>query len=156
MIDGLPAPTEGGGTDPARMDLAARVIEAVKPRPDIATRLSQVDVSDAHNAAVILSGDPAVIQLGERGFLKHLQGYLELAPTLRDRIPDIDSVDLRFDSRVYRTAGGCGPAGAADGERSSESEAQAVAGWPVRPAEAEDEWREKNDIWSGSTSARRR
>ena len=55
-------PADGAGgagsmTDEARAELAARVIAAVKAKPQIASRLSQVDVSDLHNAAVILSGD---------------------------------------------------------------------------------------------------
>jgi cell division protein FtsQ len=103
IIDGLSAaPGENGAmTDEARADLAARVIAAVKAKPTIAHRLSQVDVSDVHNAAVILSGDPAMIQLGEDQFLTRLQSYLDLAPTLRERVADIDYVDLRFDDRIY-------------------------------------------------------
>ena len=103
IIDGLAAAPSGGGslTDEGRADLAARVIAAVRSKPNVARRLSQVDVSDLHNASVILSGDPAVIQLGEDQFLTRLQGYLDLAPTLRERVADIDSVDLRFDDRIY-------------------------------------------------------
>ena len=85
----------------SRAELAARVIAAVKSKPSVARRLSQVDVSDLHNASVILSGDHAVIQLGEDQFLTRLQAYLELAPTLRERVADIDYVDLRFDDRIY-------------------------------------------------------
>lgn len=103
IIDGLSAAQSGGGsmTDEGRAELAARVIAAVKSKPAIARRLSQVDVSDLHNAAVILSGDPATIQLGDDQFLARLQSYLDLAPTLRERVADIDSVDLRFDDRIY-------------------------------------------------------
>jgi cell division protein FtsQ len=103
IIDGLPAaPGDGGSlTDEARADLAARVIAAVTSRPSLARRLSQVDVSDLHNATVILTGDPALIQLGEDQFLARLQSYVDLAPTLRQRVADIDSVDLRFDDRIY-------------------------------------------------------
>ena len=50
---------------------------------------------------MILSGDPAVIQLGEDQFLPRLQSYLDLAPALRERVADIDYVDLRFDDRIY-------------------------------------------------------
>ena len=64
-------------------------------------RVSQLDVSDLHNATVILSGDPAVIQLGDDQFLPRLQSYLDLAAALRQRVPDIDYVDLRFDDRIY-------------------------------------------------------
>jgi cell division protein FtsQ len=103
IIDGLSAAPDGGGslTDEGRADLAARVIAAVKAKPTVARRLSQVDVSDLHNASVILSDDPAVIQLGEDQFLARLQAYLDLAPTLRERVADIDYVDLRFDDRIY-------------------------------------------------------
>jgi cell division protein FtsQ len=103
IIDGLAAAPGANGamTDEARADLAARVIAAVKTKPAIARRLSQVDVSDAHNAAVILTGDPAMIQLGEDQFMTRLQSYLDLAPTLRERVADIDYVDLRFDDRIY-------------------------------------------------------
>jgi cell division protein FtsQ len=101
IIDGLSAPPGEGMTDERRADLAARVIAAFRAKPDIARRLSQVDVSDVHNASVILTGDPAVIELGDDRFLQRIQSYLELAPTLRERVPDIEYVDLRFDERIY-------------------------------------------------------
>jgi len=102
IIDGLAAAPSGGSmTDHARAELAARVIAAVNSKPSIARRLSQVDVSDLHNASVILSGDPAMIQLGDDQFLTRLQAYLDLAPTLRERVADIDYVDLRFGDRIY-------------------------------------------------------
>ena len=103
IIDGLSAPPgDGGGmTDEARAELAARLIAALKAKPDIARRLSQVDVADLHNASVILEGDPAVLHLGDDQFLQRLQSYLELAPALRERVPDIDYVDLRFEDRIY-------------------------------------------------------
>jgi cell division septal protein FtsQ len=103
IIDGLSAaPGDGGSAaDDGHAELAARVIAALRSNPAIARRLSQVDVSDLHNASVILSGDHAVIQIGEDQFLARLQSYLDLAPTLRDRVADIDTVDLRFDDRIY-------------------------------------------------------
>lgn len=103
MIDGLSAsPAEGGTmTDGARAELAARVIAAVAARPAIARRLSQIDVTDAHNASVILSGDPAVIRLGDDRFLQRVEAYIQLAPAVRERVSEIDYVDLRFDDRIY-------------------------------------------------------
>jgi cell division protein FtsQ len=103
IIDGLSAAAGATGslTDEGRADLAARVIAAAKAKPAIAHRLSQVDVSDAHNASVILNGDPAVIQLGEDGFPTRLQSYLDLAPALRERVDQIDYIDMRFDDRIY-------------------------------------------------------
>ncbi len=114
IIDGLSARADAGTmTDGARVELAARVIGALRSNPEVARRLSQVDVRDVHNAAVILTGDPAVIGLGDQQFLQRLQSYLELAPALRERVADIDYVDLRFDGRIYvRPAGNMAPAGA--------------------------------------------
>jgi cell division protein FtsQ len=108
IVDGLTAATDGPGsvTDEPRAALAARVIAALTAKPQMASRLSQVDVADEHNAAVILSGDNARIQLGEDRFLARLQSYLDLESTLRERVAEIDSVDLRFDDRIFvRPAG---------------------------------------------------
>jgi cell division septal protein FtsQ len=96
IVDGL----DGADVAP-RAELAARVIGSIRRNPEIAKRLSQVDVSDVHNASVIVAGDPAVLFLGEERFLQRLESYLEVAPALRERVDDIDGVDLRFENRVY-------------------------------------------------------
>ena len=103
IIDGLSTRSADSGlmTDEPRAELAARVIAALRGRADVARRLSQVDVTDLHNASVILEGDAAIIQLGEDQFLPRLQSYLELAAALHERVADIDYVDLRFDDRIY-------------------------------------------------------
>jgi cell division protein FtsQ len=102
IIDGLAiSPGDRSATDAARADLAARLIGAVRSRPELARKLSQIDVSDLHNASVILSGDPAVLYLGDDQFLQRLQSYIELAPALRERVAEMDYVDLRFDERIY-------------------------------------------------------
>ena len=103
IIDGLTPHAEaaGGRADAARAELAARLIASVGSRPEIARRVSQVDVSDLHNAAVILSGDPAVLYVGEDRFLPRLQAYVDLAEALRERVQQIDYVDLRFGDRIY-------------------------------------------------------
>jgi len=103
MIDGLAAiPGDGASViDEARARLAARVIAALEARPDLAERVSQIDVSDAHDAVVILDGDTAMLRLGEDEFVDRIQEYLDVGPALRERVPDIDYVDLRFDERLY-------------------------------------------------------
>jgi cell division septal protein FtsQ len=104
IVDGL-VRAPGGKTQPAideeRAALAARVLAAVAARRGLAAQVSQIDVSDAHDAIVLLDGDPALLHLGEERFAERIQAYLELAPTLRERVPDIDYVDLRFEERVY-------------------------------------------------------
>jgi cell division septal protein FtsQ len=97
IVDGLVSPqSEDGAADDGRADLAARLLSAVGSKPELAKRVSQVDVSDLHNAAVILSGDPAVIYVGDDRFLPRLESY----------------EDLRFDDRIYvRPASAKSPAG---------------------------------------------
>lgn len=109
IVDGLTlhAASEDGADD-GRADLAARVIAALAARPAVGKRLSQVDVGDDRNAKVILNGDSAVIQLGDDQFLQRLEAYLGLATALRDRVAEIDSVDLRFDDRIYVRPGRSG------------------------------------------------
>lgn len=103
MIDGLASVPKNGGplVDAARMRLAAQLLSDLTTRPDLARRVSQVDVSDSHNAVVILDGDTARLRLGDREFVDRLQGYIDLGPALRERVADIDYVDLRFDERLY-------------------------------------------------------
>ena len=87
--------------DAARAALAARVVDALQGNRELASRVSQIDVSDPHDAVVLLDNDPALLHVGEERFRERLQAYLEIAATLRERIPDIDYVDLRFEQRVY-------------------------------------------------------
>ncbi len=103
IIDGLVrAPGTGKpALDEKRAELAARVIDAVAQRKDLARRLSQIDVSDVQNAIVLLDDDGALLYLGDEDFATRLQAYVDLAPALRERVPDIDYVDLRFGGRVY-------------------------------------------------------
>jgi cell division septal protein FtsQ len=103
LVDGLAAAAneDGSLTDEPRAELASRVIASLKTKPDVAKRLSEIDVSDLRNVSVILTGDPAVIELGDDQFLPRIESYLQLAPALRERVPEIDYVDLRFDDRVY-------------------------------------------------------
>ncbi len=101
IIDGLAASKGENGADAERGELASRVIVSLRAKPSIAKRLSQIDVSNAHNAAVIVSDDPALIYVGEDRFLARLESYLGLSAALRERVADIDYVDLRFDDRIF-------------------------------------------------------
>lgn len=114
IIDGLSAAP--GGASPAidagRAELAAAVVDALSAHRTLARRVSQIDVRDPRDAVVILEGETALLHLGDSHFVERLQSYLDLAPALRERVPDIDYVDLRFDQRVYvRPAKGSRSAG---------------------------------------------
>jgi cell division protein FtsQ len=111
IIDGLAMTRRGAPAqvDEERAALAGRLLADFQARPDLARRLSQIDVSNPHDAIVILKDDPALIRVGDERFADRVQAYLDLAARLREEVPDIDYVDLRFDERVYvkpRGAGG--------------------------------------------------
>jgi cell division protein FtsQ len=109
IIDGLHVgPTRAGLlVDDVRADLAAQVIRSVARTRDLPGRLAQVDVSDDEDAIVMLDDDPTRVHLGREQFAERLHAYLELAPTLRSRVRELDYVDLRYDARVFvRPAGG--------------------------------------------------
>jgi cell division protein FtsQ len=103
IIDGLVRPPSSGQPtiDEQRAALAARAIDAIGQRRDLAQRVSQIDVSDAHDVVVLMQNDPALVHLGEERFLERLQAFVDLAPALRDRVPEMDYVDMRFEQRVY-------------------------------------------------------
>ncbi|HEY3885407.1 MAG TPA: FtsQ-type POTRA domain-containing protein [Vicinamibacterales bacterium] len=102
IIDGLVRTSSARATvDAERAELAGRVIDALAARKDLAQKVSQIDVSDAHDAVVLLQDDPALLHLGEDHFLERIQSYEDLAPALRERIGNIDYADMRFDQRVY-------------------------------------------------------
>jgi len=92
--------------DAFRAALAVKVVDALSTRRDLASRVSEVDVTDAHNAVLTLKNDPTLVRIGDEQFVHRLQTYLDLAPTLRERVPAADYADVRFDNRVYvRSAG---------------------------------------------------
>lgn len=108
IIDGLEMRNpRGSAIDRARTRLAARLMDSLAGRPDLAGLVSQIDVTDASDAVVLLSGDPTLLHLGDRRFVERLDRYMELAQALRNAVPEIDYVDLRYDKRVYvRPVGG--------------------------------------------------
>jgi cell division protein FtsQ len=100
IIDGLSSAPGDADPDAARALLARRVLDAVRGR-NMASRISQIDVTDPRNAVVLLDGDSTLVRLGDDRFAERLQSYVTLAPALRDRVDGIDYVDMRFDERVY-------------------------------------------------------
>jgi cell division protein FtsQ len=104
IIDGLGVNRQGETVevDPARAWLAATLLEDLaRGGGDLLQRVSQVDVRDSRDVVVILDGDSARVHLGEDRFVERLRSYDEMASALRQRVPEIDYVDLRFDERIY-------------------------------------------------------
>lgn len=103
VIDGLLRETSNGQVviDDQRSHLTMRVMNDLETQPRIVGRVSQIDVSNPSNVVVILDDDEALIHLGVNQFAERLRSYLEMVTALREKVPHIDYVDLRFGNRVY-------------------------------------------------------
>ncbi len=111
ILDGLDGgmPADAPRVDEARSSLAVKVVDALATRRELTARVSEIDVTDAHNAVLTLKDDPTIVRIGDEQFVRRLQTYLDLAPTLHERVPGADYADVRFDNRVYvRPAGAAG------------------------------------------------
>lgn len=104
VIDGAAQPVKGSepAVDQRRTELVARFMDEVtEADPDLARQVSQLDVNDSRNIVVMLDGDTTLLHLGTEKFAERLQAYIDLAPTLRASVPEIDYVELRFAPRIY-------------------------------------------------------
>ena len=145
IVDGLADAGAGEpAIDPARAGLAADLLRALEQQPVLMKRISQIDVASAHDAVVLLDQDPALVHLGDEQFVQRLQRYLELHEALHSRVPT-SSTSISGST----TASTCGLASRRRCKK------WAVYANDVRQ-QLEDVWDVRIDIWSGSTSARRR
>jgi cell division protein FtsQ len=101
IVDGLVDPSGTAQASPEPVALTGALMGALAAQPRLLHAVSQVDVSNPHDAVVLLEGDAAWLHLGETRFVERLQHYLELKPTFDERFRDVDYVDLRFDHRIY-------------------------------------------------------
>lgn len=103
IVDGLFDQGTAGGdlVDRERMVLTAGLLDELASRPDLADRLSQVDVSNVRDVAVMIDDDTAWLYLGQAEYVQRLERYLDIRPALLDRFGSIDYADLKFDGRIY-------------------------------------------------------
>lgn len=141
ILNGLDggAPADGPRVDDIRAALAVKVVDAVSTRRDLAARVSEIDVTDAHNAVLTLKDDPTLVRVGDEQFVHRLQTYLDLAPTLRERVPGADYADVRFDNRVYVRPAGAPRASAGIRAVSARTAPRAVAPVAGGPAATKSE-----------------
>jgi cell division protein FtsQ len=101
IVDGLASSAPGAEVDDGRAALAGEAIAALRRNAGLYKRVSQVVMTGERDAAVLLDDDRTLVHLGDEQFLERLQAYVDIAPALRNQVPDIDSIDLRFDGRAY-------------------------------------------------------
>ena len=97
-----------GSTDAARAALAGRILADLQSRPDVLRLVSQIDVSNAGDAVMMLKDDTTLIHTGDDDFAERVQAYLDYAPRLREDVPQIDSVYMQFGDLVFVKPQGTG------------------------------------------------
>ncbi|BCS35655.1 cell division protein FtsQ [Luteitalea sp. TBR-22] len=102
IVDGLIDPAAAPQTPPdeARVALVSSVLVSLRDA-SLLGRVSQIDVRNPRNVVVMLSGDAAQLQVGHERFAERVQGYLDMQERLARMVQQVESVDLRFDNRVY-------------------------------------------------------
>jgi cell division septal protein FtsQ len=100
IVNGLTSGTSRMLVDEQRADMLQRFLGSLQGRPDLVERVSEIDLRDPQNVVVVLKGDTTAVRLGREKFEERLSSYVELASTLRERVPDIDYVDVRYVPRL--------------------------------------------------------
>jgi len=103
VVDGLVQTGADGapGARQAAARLTREFLDALQAAPSLRDHVSQFDVSNDHDLVALVDDDATAIHLGDSRFVDRLRRYYDLAPALRDRLADIEHVDMRFDERVY-------------------------------------------------------
>jgi cell division protein FtsQ len=99
VVDGLVRSPKSGGplVDMDGVSVTGRFLAALASRPDLRSRVSQIDVSDPRDVIVLLDDDPALLHVGDSRFAERLTTYFQIASRIRDEWNEIDYVDLRLD-----------------------------------------------------------
>jgi cell division protein FtsQ len=102
IVNGLGGGSAGAWSSEGRKAaVVVRLFDALQRRPDLAGRISQIDVTDPANVVFVLKDDPALVRVGDDQFVERLLTYIEVAQHLRDRVRAIEYVDVRHGDRIF-------------------------------------------------------
>jgi cell division protein FtsQ len=87
--------------DRERVQLTSAFLATLSDWPALRDRVSEIDVSRQDDVVVLMEGETAWLHLGHERFLERLKTYVEVRPSLADQLGELDSVDLRFDGRLF-------------------------------------------------------
>jgi cell division protein FtsQ len=99
VVDGLVRAPKSGGpvVDMAGVTVTDHFLTSLAGHPELRRRVSQIDVSNPRDLVVLLDDDPALLHVGDTRFVERLTTYLQVAPTLKKQMNEIDYADLRLD-----------------------------------------------------------
>lgn len=102
IVEGLMGAGSGmpSAPDPERVALVATALQSLRDG-GLLGRVSQIDVSQLRNVAVLLNDDTVLLHVGFEQFAERVQAYLDMKERLARMVDGVESVDLRFGNRVY-------------------------------------------------------
>lgn len=99
IVEGLVGPDEDA-PQPERVAVLAAALRSLNDA-GLLGRVSQIDVSQPRNVGMLLGDNAVLLQVGYEHFGERVQAYLDMQARLARMVEDVESVDLRFDNRVY-------------------------------------------------------
>ncbi|MBI4443461.1 MAG: FtsQ-type POTRA domain-containing protein [Acidobacteria bacterium] len=112
---------------------AALMEELAQGSPELSTEISEVDLSDAQDAHVVVA-EPfgaILLHLGKENFLARYLTYAAHIPEWKEKFPNLRSVDLRYEGQVVLNADPQESRPAESGSRSVPADTSAAASPPV-------------------------
>jgi cell division protein FtsQ len=91
---------QAGQPDQARVALISGTLQSLRDA-GLLGRVSQIDVGNLRNVTILLNDDPVLLQVGHEKFAERVQAYLDMEERLTRMVQEVESVDLRFENRVY-------------------------------------------------------
>jgi cell division protein FtsQ len=70
----------------------------------LSREVSEVHLQDADSVSVVLNEDTVLVHLGNDHFQDRFRRYLAMSREIRQKYPQVDSVDLRFENQVVINA----------------------------------------------------
>lgn len=102
IVEGLMGKDPKAAVEPdaARVALVSEALQSLRDA-GLLGRVSQLDVSNVRNVSVLLNDGPVLLQVGHERFAERVQAYLDMEERLARMVQGVESVDLRFENRVY-------------------------------------------------------
>jgi cell division protein FtsQ len=91
---------QAGQPDQARVALVSETLQSLRDA-GLLGRVSQIDVGNLRNVSILLNDDPVLLQVGHEKVAERVQAYLDMEERLARMVQEVESVDLRFENRVY-------------------------------------------------------
>jgi cell division protein FtsQ len=94
-------PRDAAASRKTRMAVYQRLVsELDSTGQNISRQISEIDLTDPEDARVTMQDDPTLLHFGDEQFLARYQRYKAHIGEWRQQYPQLDAMDLRYDSQV--------------------------------------------------------